>query len=190
MHCRRAQIDLSERYLKQTYRNRCECATANGRIALSVPVHRPHGRETKMKDIAISNAENWRKDHLKAIESGYRNTPYYLYYIDELRRIVQMNVTYLHQLNTQLTLFLIDKVGLTVSLEMTTAPLPLQPMDDLRVEFTPKRRTQFRTHRYIQAFEERHGFIHNLSMLDLLFNEGPNSLSVLRESAYVHPLGR
>jgi hypothetical protein len=176
-------IDTHEKFQKQTYRSRCEILTANGRINLSVPVERPDGKNTLMQDVLISNAENWRKDHKKAIESAYRRTPYYEYYFEQLFEIIDKDFLTLHESNTALQEFLISKIGLTVQVEFTSESIP-DIEKDYRSLLNPKQATSFKTHRYIQTFEERFGFQNNLSILDLLFNEGPNAITILSESVY------
>ncbi|MBD3637684.1 MAG: WbqC family protein [Crocinitomicaceae bacterium] len=169
-------VNLTETYKKQTLRSRCEIMTANGRIWLTVPVERPNGKQTQMCDVLIHNTENWRKDHIKAIESAYRKTPYYEFYADQLLSIIRTDFTYLWELNQTLTDYFVDKIGLTVSV--------IHESNNLTKESTHRFDQNFHTHRYIQPFEERHGFQGNLSVLDLLFNEGPNSISILQESFY------
>lgn len=174
-------IDIHEPYPKQTYRSRCEIAGANGKQTLSVPVIRPHGKDSLMHEIQISYTEHWMKDHLKAIESAYARTPYYEFYIDAIQDIFGKRPNTLIQLNHALTNLMIEKIGLTVQLSFSTEQTPLIE-DDFRINFSHKKDGTFNTYRYIQPFEEKHGFIPNCSILDLLFNEGPNSISILQES--------
>lgn len=182
LHHEKVLIDLNEPYQKQTFRSRCEYLSANGIAKLSIPVIRPNGKATLMKEVEISNAENWRKDHLKAIESAYARTPYYIYYIDAITAILQTDHQFLWELNEALLKYCIEKVGLTVGLSYTEQQHPLKE-NDWRIIFSLKKQA-FETKRYIQTFEERFGFQNNLSILDLLFNEGPNTISVLQESNF------
>ncbi|MEX1002702.1 MAG: WbqC family protein [Crocinitomicaceae bacterium] len=176
-------FDLQERYQKQSYRSRCTIIGANGIQQLSVPVEKPNGKNSLLSEVLVSQVENWKKDHLKAIESAYRRSPYYLYYIDGITKIIQTDFKYLFELNAALNAYLIKKTGLTVNSHFTKEAIALHP-NDLRVNLHPKNKSGFKTHPYIQTFEERHGFHGNLSILDLLFNEGPNSISILSESHY------
>lgn len=176
-------IDLYEPYQKQTFRSRCQVAGANGIQTLSVPVERPQGKSTLVKDVQISYREDWRKDHLKAIESAYSRTPYFVYYFESIHTIIQNDNTLLWELNAALTSYLIDKLDLTAELSYSQNQIPLTA-NDFRVAFNSASERNFTTHRYIQTFEERSGFLNNLSVLDLLFNEGPNSISILAESGY------
>lgn len=130
----------------------------------------------------ISYVENWIKDHQKAIESAYRNTPYYEYYADDIFTILSQQFEHLTELNQALTLYFIEKIGLSLELSQSTEPAPIQ-QTDYRISLSPKIDTGFKAHHYIQTFEDRHGFHPNPSILDLLFNEGPNSISILQESS-------
>ncbi|UKN01632.1 WbqC family protein [Paracrocinitomix mangrovi] len=179
-----AIIDIAEPYQKQTYRTRMVIGSANGIQSLTIPVIRPNGKQTLMNEVEISYTENWRKDHLKAIEAAYARSPYYEYYIDQLTEIMMSDQKLLYELNYRLNEWLINKIGLTVNLTLNTSPIPLDQNKDLRALLHPKLDTGFRTYHYIQPFEERHGFLNNLSILDLLFNEGPNSITILSESGY------
>lgn len=174
-------IDIHELYEKQTFRNRTVILTANGPQNLSVPVERPKGKNSLMSEVRISYAENWQKDHLRAIESAYKNTPYYIYYMEGLSEILTAKHELLINLNRDLTDFFIAKIGLSVELQ-TPDNSPEIQADDWRREFNPKSRTFLDTQHYIQTFEERHGFYSNPSIVDLLFNEGPNAISILQES--------
>lgn len=175
------KIDLFERYEKQTYRSRCTILSANGHLNLSVPVIKKNGKNTLVKDVEISYAENWQKDHLKAIESAYRNTPYFEFYWDAIENIILEQHHFLCELNQELMLLLLSKFGLTVNVTNTSTFIDFEA-NDFRKTLHPKNETGFVTKKYIQTFEERYGFINNPSALDLLFNEGPNSLSIISES--------
>lgn len=174
-------IDEHEIYQKQTYRNRSIILTANGPQNLSVPVIRPNGKNTLVSETEISYVENWLKDHQRAIESAYRNTPYYQYYSHEIFEILERNNQSLFNLNWDLTQLLIDKIGLSVALKRATES-PKVVENDFRRTLQPKLSSGFESKHYIQTFEERHGFHSNPSILDLLFSEGPNSISILQES--------
>jgi WbqC-like protein family len=171
-------VDLHEPFQKQTYRSRCEIASANGKLTLTVPVTRPNGKESLMHEILISESENWRKDHLKALESAYSSSPFYEFYRDDFSAIILGNFKYLWELNAKLNDFFLAKIGINAPSEFSNQQIRIQE-NDARIDFNSKRSPQFKTKRYMQPFETKHGFIGNLSVLDLLFNEGPNSITVL-----------
>jgi hypothetical protein len=174
-------IDINERYEKQTYRNRATVLSANGVLNLSVPVIRPNGKSTLVKEVEISYVENWQKNHLKAIESAYRNTPYFEFYWDAIVIILKKEQKYLWELNQEIILHLADKFGLTATTKTTAEFIDFQE-SDYRKRLHPKIDSGFKTKSYIQTFEERYGFVNNPTALDLLFNEGPNSISIISES--------
>lgn len=172
----------NETFPRQTLRNRCVIVNANGLQNLSIPVGRESGHETLTCDIQISYAEDWIKNHLRSIESAYRRTPYYEYYIDAITTILEKKHTHLATLNFDLLNYLIEKIGLTCSVDMQISDTTLSiEMNEL---VNPKNNSSFQTKEYLQTFTERFGFQNNLSCLDLLFNEGPNSICVLEESSY------
>ncbi len=172
-------ICLNEIFPKQTFRNRCVILNANGLQSLSIPVEREQGHETRTCDIRISYAEDWRKIHLRSIESAYRRTPYYEYYISALESILLKNHVRLVDLNFELLEFLADKVGLSCRLHVSDAAEKIsREMNEL---VNPKTQSAFKGKAYLQTFTERYGFQNNLSILDLLFNEGPNSICILEE---------
>jgi hypothetical protein len=176
-------IDYHETYQKQSYRSRCTIVTSNGLLNLSLPIERPKGKASLISEVTISQNDNWQKDHKKALESAYRRTPYYEFYIDDIHDILDSDESSLIKLNARLTQYLIDKIGLTVKLQKSRAQTALIE-NDMRVLLHPKKDNSFTTYHYIQTFEEKHGFHGNLSILDLLFNEGPNAISIIAESGY------
>jgi len=179
-----AQVVINERYEKQTYRSRISLVGANGAFNLTVPVVRPNGKMSLVSEVTISEVENWRKDHLKGIESAYSNTPYFEYYWDAVKAIISDEHDSLLSLNLASTLFLIEKMGL--SCELTHGLVDHEWDYHFFNAMTDPKKHTFECQRYIQAFEERHGFVGNLSGLDLLFNEGPNSITILSESVNKH----
>lgn len=178
-----AKVGLNERYEKQTYRSRTTILGANGVLNLSVPVNRPNGKETKVFEVEITYSEKWNKEHVRAIESAYRNSPYFIYYFEEIKLILEKEYRYLQELNQACINLIVDKLGLSVELEFDQS---LEPSIAQKININPKSKVVVNVPRYIQAFEERYGFVGNVSILDLLFNEGPNSITILQET-YISP---
>lgn len=177
-------IDLGETYVKQSYRNRSEIYGANGKLNISIPVVRPHGAKSKTNQITFSDAENWKKNHWKSIESAYRRTPFYEFYIDQIHDIFFTEHDTLTDLNIALTQHLINKLGIDCELILVhNSPKFIE--NDLRLTLSPKKESTFKSPHYIQTFSDRNPFIKNLSILDILFNEGPNSICIL-ESCYLN----
>ena len=181
-------IEQEEHYVKQTYRNRCVIYTANGLFPLSIPVDRVNGNHTKIKDVEISCFENWQRHHWRSIVSAYNQSPFFLYYRDDLEVFFTKQYKYLLEFNTELTGVILDALDAKREIVFPEKYIEINDPDylDLRKQFNPKKRNaNVQFPEYIQVFGESHGFIPNLSILDLLFNEGPNSLSYL-EGLYSH----
>ncbi len=181
----RVFIEQHETYPKQTYRNRCEIATANGRLALTIPVIKVNGNHTKTKDIAISDHQNWQVLHWRALTAAYANSPYYMYYQDDLEPLYTMKFENLLDFNLVLNKKVMMLTGIEKEIELTSTYEFNPPgVLDLRSEISPKITfDKFPLPEYYQVFKERNGFIPGLSIIDLLFNMGPESADVLRKSA-------
>lgn len=171
-------IDIGETYVKQSFRNRSEIYGANGKLNISIPVVRPYGAKSKTNQIVFSEAEDWKKKHWKSIESAYRRTPFYEFYIDQIHDLLFAEYNTLSDLNLTLTQHLINKLGIDCELK-TTLQSPPVIEHDLRLTLNPKKESAFKSPEYIQTFSDRNPFIKNLSILDILFNEGPNSICIL-----------
>lgn len=182
-----AYVEAFDNYAKQTYRNRCMIADANGPLALTIPTEKPSEGKCLMRDIRISDHGNWRHQHWNALEAAYRHTPFFLYYEDDFRPFFEKKIAFLYDFNMQLTELVCSLIGLDVALRPTdTYQQNPVGMADSRTLITPKASWEgdegFRPVEYYQVFKEKHGFIPNLSIADLLFNMGPESILILNES--------
>ena len=183
--CPSARVEAFETYPKQTYRNRTVIATANGLLPLTVNVTKPNGNHTITKDITICRKENWPVQHWRAIESAYNASPYFLYYSDEVRKLILGNHKYLLDLNMDILTFLVGKLKLTTDIALTSDFVsPAQADDDYRNVFSPKAEQSLFGDMppYPQVFDEKNGFSPNISILDLLFNLGPESRQYLKDA--------
>jgi hypothetical protein len=177
---KRITVEQHENYLKQTYRNRCHILSANGILPLSIPVIKTDGNHTKLINIQISNINNWQLNHWRAIESAYNKSPFFLYYRDELETFYLRKFNNLLEFNSELLSFLLRKIGLKIEIIFSDDFLSIQNEEnDLRFKFSPKKEEVIQFPHYYQVFEEKFGFIPNLSIIDLLFNEGPETLNYL-----------
>ncbi len=178
-------IEQWETYPKQTYRNRCEIYSANGKIPLIIPVRKPNGNHTLTRDIVVSGHENWQTLHWRAIRTAYANSPFFLYYRDELKPFFESKAERLLDFNAALLQALVSLIGMDVRIELTAAYLH-NPEDtaDFRTMISPKKNFDlFALPGYYQTFEDRFGFIPGLSIVDLLFNLGPETAGYLTAAA-------
>ena len=185
----KVSIEQHETYPKQTYRNRCEIATANGKLALTIPVVKVNGNHTKTHELAIADFEKWQLLHWRAMVAAYANSPYFLYYQDELEPFYTRKYDNLLKFNIEITKTLMRLLGIKKNMELTSTfePKPAGVLD-LRNEITPKKPfTQFPLPAYWQVFQDRNGFYPGLSIVDLLFNMGPESLRVLEKVSLDFP---
>ena len=172
-------IEVFETYHKQTYRNRCLVMTANGVQALSVPVVKVNGNHTMTKDIKVSETEPWQQIHRRCLESAYKASPYFDHYYPAIEPVFTQQFDRLIELNDT-ALMLVLKV-LKVNKEIVHTEDFVRDADqDYREAFSPKRPVdpaKFPT--YYQVFSNKFPFAPDLSILDLLFNEGPDALQIL-----------
>lgn len=183
----RVFIEQFDHYTKQTYRNRCYLAGPGGTLSLSVPTVRPDNIKCPMKDIRISDHGNWRHLHWNTLESAYNSTPFFEYYKDDFKPFYEKKIEFLLDYNEQLNTLIRRLIGIDTEIQFTAGYKTDFSRDefDFREKIHPKKNFQtedpeFVSTTYYQVFEAKHGFIPNLSIVDLLFNMGPESLLVLQ----------
>ncbi len=181
-------IEQHENYVKKTFRNRCEISGANGKLSLSVPIEKSK-EKLKITQVKIDYSENWQKNHLKAIEAAYGLSPFYEFYIDDLKTLFENKYKYLFQLNSDILNSVFNLIGIKKQLKFTDNFIEIDEQNkyDLRFSLHPKKHMQtqdneFVANRYIQTFSNKFEFIPNLSILDLIFNLGPESLEYLHKT--------
>ena len=186
----RVQVEQMDHYVKQTYRNRCLIAAPEGVLPLTIPTEKPATEMCLLRDIRISDHGNWRHLHWNALCSAYNHTPYFEYYRDDFAPFYeQKHYIFLVDYNEALLQLVCSLIDLTPQLSRTTTYQAEPPtcVDDFRELIHPKRIAtevdpMFRPVPYYQVFQERLGFLPNLSIADLLFNMGPESLLILKQS--------
>ena len=185
----RVLVERYDHYMKQTYRNLCVIVGANGTLALTIPTEKDDHLKVLMKDVRISDHGNWRHVHWNALESAYRNSPFFEYYADDFRCFYEKKYPFLWDFNEALCEVVCSLIDLHPKIEGTTDYQTEWSSDttDFRQLIHPKidykeADPSFHPLPYYQVFKEKFGFIPNLSIVDLLFNMGPESLLVLRDS--------
>ncbi len=182
-------VERYDNFMKQTYRNRCLIATTNGVQALTVPVERSTTENGKciMKDLRISDHGNWRHIHWNALLSAYNESPFFEYYADDIRPFFERKWTFLYDFNTEICAKMCELLDIEPVIKPTDSYIPaddsrLNCVADLRDAIRPKHPLPddtFTPQRYYQVYEQRWGFLPNLSVLDLLFNMGNESVLYL-----------
>ena len=170
-----------ESFQKQTYRNRCLIATTNGLQALTVPVER--GSSSLIRDMRISDHGNWRHLHWMALQSAYGESPFFEYYQDDIRPFFEKRWDYLMDYNEAICKKMCELIDIEPKVERTLE-FVLEPdnLTDMRTVINPKHPgpdPDFAPKPYYQVYAQKHGFLPNLSVLDLLFNMGPESVFYL-----------
>jgi hypothetical protein len=178
-------LEQYDSYTKQTYRNRCLIMGPNGIIALSIPVNKKSGVKTHMRDIRIDYESKWNRIHWRSLEASYASSPFFEYLADELRPFYERRFDFLMDLNQQLIENTLEFIGRESRVRRSEAYTPIVDERDPRDFIHPKKDQAladpaFIPREYQQVFSDRLGFRPNLSILDLIFNLGPDSLSYLR----------
>lgn len=174
-------FETEDNYQKQTYRNRCYIYGANGKQMLNVPIiHLKHEERNKTKDIQVNYSEPWQKLHIKTLDSAYSSSPFYEFYKDDIISVIQKRFKYLLDLNFETIFALNECLQLKCSVHKTDKYDSNLIVDlDFRYLVDAKNKNEYAFQKYTQVFDQKHGYIANLSCLDLLFNEGPNALEYL-----------
>ncbi|MDO4948816.1 MAG: WbqC family protein [Bacteroidales bacterium] len=178
-------VEGFDSYTKQSYRNRCRVAEADGVLSLTIPTEKPDNPKCLMRDVRISDHGHWRHVHWNALVAAYRHSPFFDYYADDFAPFYEHQYTFLWDFNMELCQLVCDLMDLHPDMEATddyrkTVPNDyrelIHPKNDHRID------SSFLPIPYYQVFREQHGFLPNLSIVDLLFNMGPESLVVLQKS--------
>ena len=173
-------FEMEDNFQKQSYRNRCYIYNSNGKQLLSIPVkHQIKESRKKTKDTLVENDFPWQDQHFKSLQIAYRTSPFFEFFEDDLAPIFEKKYKYLQDLNIDTFLFIDDALQLDLNFSKTETYEEDNPENDFRLLADRKHKPEKLVERYIQMFDDKHGFIPNLSILDLLFMEGPNAISFL-----------
>lgn len=178
--------EAQDHFQKQTYRNRCYICTDQGKHRLNLPVKHMGGKAKRQKysDVVLDDPSRWKRLHWRALETAYRASPYFEFYEDELKPLFKGDENNLYAFNLKILETLGHCLGFQMPQQKTETfeKCPSQYID-ARFLIDAKKRSITLTEPYTQVFGERHGFVANLSILDLLFNEGPNTVSYLKRQS-------
>lgn len=182
-------LEQHENYVKQSYRNRAVIYTANGIFNLTVPVIKSNSKQ-QIRSVKIAYAENWQQVHFRAIQAAYQKSPYYEFYMDYFVQFFEKKYTFLWDFNLEILKTLFSIIGITALIKFTSK-YEDTVTNDYRYLINLKTKNNIKDNEYtapiyIQVFEEKHGFISNLSILDLLFNEGPATKQKILNSIIEH----
>ncbi|MBS3739488.1 MAG: WbqC family protein [Psychroflexus sp.] len=177
-------IEAAENYQKQSYRNRQYIYGANGKLMLNIPVkHSGSKQRLKYSESQIENDFEWQDLHLKSLESAYRTSPYFEFYEDDIQPLYDKNFESLFEFNLKCFESILNLLDIEVNIEMTSEYFKnYSKISDERKLIDAKSKKDFELKTYHQVFEDKFGFISNLSILDLLFNLGPESVNYLKSS--------
>ena len=176
-------FEVHDNFQKQSYRNRCYIFNTNGKQLLNSPVKHPNSSSRKQtKDTLIENATNWQDQHFKSLKTAYRNSPFFEFYVDDIVNIFEKKYTYLHDINIDTFLFVSEALQINSNFNKTSSYSEFLESNDFRNLAAIKTQPKNLVEPYIQMFDNKHGFLPNLSILDLLFMEGPNAVSFLEKN--------
>jgi len=183
MRAGKVKIEVHESYHKQTYRNRCIIYSANGPLSLTVPVEQGSFHKIPISELRIDNSRKWQQTHLRAINTAYRSAAFFEFYFDELERFFTQGFENILDLNKELLNSLLELLGIERSIGQTEYFMKEYPgADDFRYTIKPKNQEDFpdfNTPEYFQVFSPKYGFLKDLSILDLIFNMGPEAYNYL-----------
>ncbi len=182
-------LEQFENYSKGSYRNRCHIASTNGLQRLSIPLSKGKNERQNIRQVEISYDFNWQNQHWMSIQSAYGNAPFFDFYADDLEPIFKTKSEFLFDYNFNLLNGIFKLIGIDAKMSLSPSYEKNYslPIEDLRNTIQAKTHRNkldlaFKAYKYGQVFEDKSGFLPNLSILDLLFCTGPESISVLENS--------
>ncbi len=172
-------FEVEDNFQKQTYRNRCYICSPNGKQSLNIPVkHLKTNDRKKTKDTLVENNFPWQAQHFKSLQAAYRSSPFFEFFEEDLLKIFDKKYQFLLDVNIDTFLFVCDALQIKDDFKKTSA-YEINPENSFRNLAISKTEHDYSFPKYTQNFENKHGFIYNLSILDLLFMEGGNAYDSL-----------
>lgn len=167
-----------ENFPKQTYRNRANIYGANGKLSLIIPIN--HNGSRALKDIEISYREDWRSLHWKSIKTAYQSSPYFEFYEDKIRKIFDLKEKYLLDFNLKALEIVLQVLKTEKAHSLNAEYIKNTEEVNFREKFSAKQPSEFEMDEYYQTFTDKLGFIQDLSILDLICNKGPESMTYIK----------
>ena len=183
VNAKKVWIEKEDNFQKQTYRNRMYIYGANGQLSLNIPIK--HLPKTKVKvhqkysEVKIDNEDRWQSVHWKSLKTAYQTSPFFEFYEDELAHLFRKKYLTLYEFNKDCFETVLECLQLDLDFEYTSE-YKKQPENIVDLRNLSNAKSSLTIPQYMQVFQERHGFLSNLCILDLLFNEGPNTVEYLR----------
>jgi hypothetical protein len=183
IHTDEVIFEVHDNFQKQSYRNRCYIFNTNGKQLLNIPVKHPNSSSRKQtKDTLVENVTPWQDQHFKSLKTAYRNSPFFQFYVDDIAPIFEKKYTYLQDVTIDTFLFTSEALQINTNFKKTSSYAAAPKNKDFRNLADVKAQPKNLVENYIQMFDDKHGFLPNLSILDLLFMEGPNAISFLEKN--------
>ena len=183
VNAKKIWLESEDNFQKQTYRNRMYIYGANGKLSLNIPIKHLPKTEVKVHqrycDVKIDNNYKWQSIHWKSLKSAYQTSPFFEFYEDDLAPLFKTEYTYLYEFNFNCFTRVLECLQLDLDFEKSTE-YEKSPIHKRDLRHLSNAKQNNALPEYIQVFQEKHGFISNLCILDLLFNEGPNAVEYLK----------
>jgi hypothetical protein len=169
-------VEREENFIKQTYRNRCYILSAHGPQLLSVPVYLGSLHKIAVKDTRIDYSKRWQQVHLRAIIASYNSSPYFEFYFENLEKIISKNHEFLLDLNMELTMSILEMLKIRKIILYTNNYEPAtDDVNDFRYKISPKTESYYIPKEYTRVFDSDKNFEKGFSIIDLVFNKGPEA---------------
>ena len=174
-------FEINDNYVKQTFRNRTSIYTANGKLDMTIPVKFSSSKKEKLKDIKICDNSNWQNIHIKSIQTAYNNSPYFDFFEEYFIDFFKKKYKFLIDVNINSIKIIFEILEKELDYNFTEVYIReyIDSIDLRNLSNKPKLKTKVDFKKYNQVFDEDHGFIKNLSSIDLIFNKGLNSVDFI-----------
>lgn len=177
-------MESMESYQKQSYRNRCNIAAANGMMTLSIPVESRGGEKVPIKDVKISRHNDWQIQHWRSLTSAYQSTPFFEYFEDDIRPVYEKKWVFLWDFNWEIMQKILHLLDFKPNILIAEKYRMTKGENDYRDKIHPKKESIVECATYYQVFEHKYGFLPDLSIIDLLFNMGNEAILILNKTTF------